>query len=223
MSCEYAIDKTLFINLKACLEPKPTLSDPNHWCHFTHSTDRPQIQTPISKPRPIRSITAAEIQFRRDKGQCFYCDDKFTPNHHCPNKHYLLLQVYDSEPPGQETDPPDDDPLLQMLKPEHHLSFNSLNGEHSTCTLCFQGKIQGVQVQVLLDSGSSDNFLQPRIAQRLKLKIQEAPQFQVLVGNGSTLTASGLIQDLPVMTQGHTLHLPVYLLPITSADLVLGA
>lgn len=65
--------------------------------------------------------------------------------------------------------------------------------------------------------------MQPRITQCLKLPIQQAPQFQVLVGNGSTPTASGLIQDLPVTIQGHNLHLPVYLLPITGADLVLGA
>ncbi|XP_058751457.1 uncharacterized protein LOC131624517 [Vicia villosa] len=184
---------------------------------------RPQTQTPIPKPRPIRSITSAEIQLRRDKGQCFYCDDKFTPNHRCPNKHYLLLQVDDFDSPEQETEPPDGDSLLQILETEHHLSFNALNGAQSAGTLRFQGQIQGIQVQVLLDSGSSDNFLQPRIAQCLKLPIQQAPQFQILVGNGSTLTASGLIQDLPVTIQGHNLHLPVYLLPITGADLVLGA
>lgn len=208
---------------KPIYNPSPhSLTRPTNAILPTPST-RPQTQTPISNPRPIRSITAAEIQLRRSKGQCFYCDDKFTPSHRCPNKHYLLLQIDDSDSPEQEPDPPDADSLLQILETEHHLSFNALNGAHSAGTLRFQGHIQGVQVQVLLDSGSSDNFLQPRIAQCLKLPIQQAPQFQVLVGNGSTLTASGLIQDLPVTIQGHNLHLPVYLLPITGADLVLGA
>nr|KYP39523.1 hypothetical protein KK1_039146 [Cajanus cajan] len=49
----------------------------------------------------------------------------------------------------------------------------------------FQGSINGLLVQVLLDSGSSDNFLQPRIAHSLKLPIEPIPQFQVLVGNGT--------------------------------------
>ncbi|KAI5441763.1 hypothetical protein KIW84_010996 [Lathyrus oleraceus] len=44
-----------------------------------------------------------------------------------------------------------------------------------------------------------------------------------MVGNGNSLTTSGYIADLPVEIQGHTLHIPVYLLPITGADLVLGA
>ena len=46
---------------------------------------------------------------------------------------------------------------------------------------------------------------------------------QVLVGNGNALTAEGLILDLEVKIQGHTLTLPVYLLPVSGADLVLGA
>jgi hypothetical protein len=37
------------------------------------------------------------------------------------------------------------------------------------------------------------------------------------------LTTFGHIADFPVTIQGNTLHLPVYLLPITGADLVLGA
>ncbi|XP_073225570.1 uncharacterized protein [Cicer arietinum] len=209
-------------------QPKKSFSNSN-----PHSLTRPtntllptpstHSQPPTSRARPIRSITAGEIQLWRDKGQCFYYDEKFSPTHRCPNKHYLLLQVDDLDPPEPETDPPDSDPLLVVLESEHHLSFHALKGVYSAGTIGFQGQIQGVQIQVLLDSGSSDNFLQPRIAQCLKLTIHEASQFQVLVGNGSTLTTSRLIQDLPVTIQGHTLHLSVYLLPITSADLVLGA
>ncbi|KAI5394606.1 hypothetical protein KIW84_061301 [Lathyrus oleraceus] len=44
-----------------------------------------------------------------------------------------------------------------------------------------------------------------------------------MVGNGNSLTTLGLIAELPVNIQGHILHIPVYLLPITGADLVLGA
>lgn len=107
--------------------------------------------------------------------------------------------------------------------PEHHLSFNALKGSQSKGTLRFLGSIQGVEIQILLDGGSSDNFLQPRVAQCLKLPVQPAPGFQVMVGNGHNLIAEGFIDNLKVHIQGHTLHLPVYLLLITGADLVLGA
>ena len=78
-------------------------------------------------------------------------------------------------------------------------------------------------IQILLDSGSSNNFLQPKIANCLKLPIEPASNFQVLVGNGNSLVAEGLVKQLEVMVQGHSLKLLVYLLPIAGADLVLGA
>lgn len=75
----------------------------------------------------------------------------------------------------------------------------------------------------MLDGGSFDDFLQPRIAQFLNIPIEPAPFFKVLVGNDNTVAAEGLIQDLNVDVQGYQLQLPVYLLPISGADLILRA
>jgi len=80
-----------------------------------------------------------------------------------------------------------------------------------------------VKVQVLLDNGSSDNFLQPRIAHCLKLAIEPTSKFQVLVGNGNSLIVEGMVRDVEVQIQRHSLKLPVYLLPVSGADVVLGA
>jgi len=51
----------------------------------------------------------------------------------------------------------------------------------------------------------------------------DAPKSQVLVGNGHSLVVEGLVQELEVSVQGHTLKILVYILPISGADLVLGA
>ena len=63
----------------------------------------------------------------------------------------------------------------------------------------FSGTINGMAVQILLDSGSSNNFLQPRIAKCLKLPIEPAPNFQVLVGNRHSLVVEGLVKQPEVM------------------------
>ncbi|MCH80874.1 Ty3/gypsy retrotransposon protein, partial [Trifolium medium] len=89
--------------------------------------------------------------------------------------------------------------------------------------LRFAGSIEHIAVQVLIDGGSSDNFLQPRIAKFLKLPIEPGPQFNVLVGNGEIMTAEGVIQQLPLEIQGHKLEVPVFLLPVAGADVILGA
>ncbi|WVY97768.1 hypothetical protein V8G54_029919 [Vigna mungo] len=47
--------------------------------------------------------------------------------------------------------------------------------------------------------------------------------FKVMVGNGNYMQAEGLIQQLTVQTQGNSFTLPVFLLPISGADPILGA
>ena len=42
------------------------------------------------------------------------------------------------------------------------------------------------------------------------------------VGNGNHMQAEGRVQDIQLQVQGHTFNVPVYLLPISGADLILG-
>ena len=164
------------------------------------------------------------MHLQRDKGLCFHCDERDSLNHKCPNRHMMLLEVDDDEeePQEEEQEHQQDSELVPVESPQHHLSFNALRGFIVAGTMRFEGRIQGAVVQILLDSGSSDNFIQPRIAKSLKLPIQPSPQFQVMVGNGQTMPTEGVVQDLQVTIQGHELTLSVYLLPITRADIVLG-
>jgi len=103
------------------------------------------------------------------------------------------------------------------------MSYNALKGCSSFGTLKFTGVINGLIVQVLVDNGSSDNFLQPRLDHFLKLPIEPIPKFQVLVGNGSALVVEERVSELEVKIQGHVLKLPMYLFDVTGVDLVLGA
>ena len=66
---------------------------------------------------------------------------------------------------------------LGNLSLDHHVSYNALKGSSGLGTMKFSGTINGLAVQILIDNGSSDNFLQPRIAKCLKLPIEIAPKF----------------------------------------------
>jgi len=113
--------------------------------------------------------------------------------HSCPDKQYLSLHIEEVDDPFPELELPASlsVPCL-AITPEHHVSFNALNGSSSLGIMRFHGLINSVTVQILLDSGSLDNFLQPRLAHYLKLPIELIPSFQVLVGNENSLTVEGL-------------------------------
>lgn len=90
-------------------------------------------------------------------------------------------------------------------------------------TMRFTGLVNGHQVQILLDGGSDDSFIQPRLAKFLHLDVQPSVPFKVMVGNGSALQVEGIVQNFQVQVQGHVLKIPVYLLSIEGAEIILGA
>ncbi|CAJ2662565.1 unnamed protein product [Trifolium pratense] len=194
----------------------------------------PILNTPPTRPMSqfqknpnIKRISPAERQLRRDKGLCYWCDEKFSFTHKCPNRQLMLLQYDDNDENSeidsaiQSPDSTTDSPTTNI--PEHHLSFNAMKGTSHIGILRFTGSIEQIKVQILIDGGSSDNFLQPRIAKCLKLPVEPASTFRVLVGNGEIMTAEGMINQLPLDIQGHKLEIPVYLLPVAGADVILGA
>ncbi|MCH84803.1 hypothetical protein A2U01_0005640, partial [Trifolium medium] len=123
----------------------------------------------------------------------------------------------DPDPPEDLHDLPIGDEI------QHHMSMNAMKGNSGTGIIRFTGMIGNIEIQVLVDGGSSDTYLQPRIAQFLKVPIEPTPKFQVLVGNGQCLTVEGIVRQLHIQVQGHELIVPAYLLPVAGADLILGS
>lgn len=86
----------------------------------------------------------------------------------------MLLLIDDDKPQDPELDPPDTIDFIKPTPLDHHLSLNAMNGASGVGTIKFTGKISAISVQILVDRGSSDSFLQPRIAHCLKLPIEPA-------------------------------------------------
>ena len=198
--------------------------------HTTKPNLPPLLPTPQIKPfnprnQNIKKISPAEIQLRREKNLCYFCDEKFSPAHKCPNRQVMLLQLEDDE----ELQPDRNQATIEEgeeggnVTETHHLSLNAMKGSNGVGTIRFTGQVGSIRVKILVDGGSSDNFIQPRVAQVLKLPIEPAPNLRVLVGNGQTLQAEGMIQQLPLHIQGQEVKVPVYLLQISGADVILGS
>lgn len=108
----------------------------------------------------------------------------------------------------------------------NHAYFNiskaAIMGPSSSQTLCTKGMIRELVVSVLIDSGSSHNIIQPRIAEFLGLPVVAIKPFSVFVGNGQTIECSGNCVDVPVTLSGHLFHIPFYVLPVHGANVILG-
>lgn len=54
-------------------------------------------------------------------------------------------------------------------------------------TIKFKVFINRKSVMVSVDSGSTHNFLQPKVVKKLNLTVFCSPQFNVMIGNGDRL------------------------------------
>ncbi|KAJ0020096.1 hypothetical protein Pint_31746 [Pistacia integerrima] len=78
------------------------------------------------------------------------------------------------------------------------------------------------KVVVLVDKGSTHNFISDRLENLLRLPVIPTEAFSVRVANGEKLKCQGRYDKVRVELQGTEFYLTLFSLPLTSLDLVLG-
>jgi len=117
------------------------------------------------------------------------------------------------------------DPEVELDSPENkpaQISLHALMGHTVPQTLQVMGQIQKQPVTVLIDSGSTHNFLQDRVAKQLDLTLEPTHSFQVLVGNGEELQYTMMCSQAPLFLGAREFRVNLFVLPLSGAELVLG-
>ncbi|XP_061373831.1 uncharacterized protein LOC133316132 [Gastrolobium bilobum] len=182
---------------------------------------------PPKSALPMRKLSQAEMLEKREKGLCFYCDEKFNRSHVCKGKLFILVmqpedddqQLLEDTAPSPET-VTEEIVIADTLTPE--ISLHAMAGQHSTSTLRVKGRIGNASVQILVDGGSTHNFIQDRLVKFLGLETVPTQKFQVLVGNGEKMNCLGMCPQVALEMQGHGFCPDLYVLPIQGAKVVLG-
>ncbi|KAJ0744829.1 putative nucleotidyltransferase, Ribonuclease H [Helianthus annuus] len=179
---------------------------------------------PISKPSTFnpnpqaRRITSTEAKERREKGLCYYCDEKFTPGHRCTKPQLFMisdLSVDDNVGDSAESEPEPIDDLPEV-------SFHAITGALHPQTIRLVGKIGNKQVLVLVDGGSTHNFIDQSLVTRFGLTVSQEAKLEVMVANRERLTCMGQVRGLTLTVQGYTITTDYYVLPVAACQVVLG-
>lgn len=91
-----------------------------------------------------------------------------------------------------EPDPLESPPQASEVITDDLSHMYSMDGRPRTTTLEFHGFIGAAEVFILVDTGSTNNFLHPRIAKKVKLAPTVTRPFRVYVGNGQSLICSNV-------------------------------
>lgn len=105
------------------------------------------------------------------------------------------------------------------LKVEPKISLNAIIGTSKPNTIRIKGKIIGEDVVILIDFGSTHNFLDPLVVRKYKDIIDRSNIIKVKVANRQVLTSEGFFQT-EVKIQGITSCPKFHTLSMGGCDVV---
>jgi len=198
------------------------------------------VTTPASAPLalpakphaglPIHRISPAQMKERRERGLCYYCDDKWQPGHKCKSPSlYLLsgLELLSDVAPDDvyfdSTDTIEPTPEFDVVEcKDPEISLNAISGSLGAKSMRLLGFLLQHRVSILVDSGSSHNFLDQSLLLKVPLSLEPTNRLQVNIADGTTIPCSGMASSVSLRIQGHTILSNFYLIPLGGCDVVLG-
>jgi hypothetical protein len=110
----------------------------------------------------------------------------------------------------------------ELIEMTPEISFHAITGAEHPQTIRVLGKLQNKSLIVLIDGGSTHNFIDQAIATRFGLPIVKDRKLQVVVANRERVECAGRCQGIMLSIQGITITTDYYVLPVAACQVVLG-
>jgi hypothetical protein len=168
------------------------------------------------------SKTPQQLEERKEKGLCFNCNNKYSKGHKCGEKKLFYIDCEEKEEKEQE--PSQDENREAILSEEltPTISCNELDGIRTPQTLKIEGYIKNKKVIVLIDFGSTHNFIHYKLAKALNCFVYPAPEFHVMIADGGTINCSGKCNKINLTMGEYVINIPMIDIPMGGVDVVLG-
>jgi hypothetical protein len=164
------------------------------------------------KPQPTR-LTHQQLEERKAKGLCFNCDNKYSKGHKCGEKKLFYIDCEEEEEQEQEQEQePSQDENVEAISSEEltpTISCNALAGINTPQTLKIEGYIKKKKVIVLIDFGTTHNFIHYKLAKDLNCFVYPAPEFQVMIVDVGTINCSGKCNKINLTMGEYVMNSPM--------------
>jgi len=102
------------------------------------------------------------------------------------------------------------------------ISMHAMEGNASSQTIRLMGYIHNKPVSILLDTGSTHNFVGPKVVQRAGLKLTPEPSFRVTIAGDDKLYSEGCCKLVHINRQGKHIITDFHVLSIGGCQMILG-
>jgi hypothetical protein len=172
---------------------------------------------------------------RRKQGLCYYCDEKYELGNKCREHKFFqidalassyhddipLYEVLDQEV-AQPSDPIEYLVVTSMESVELVILLHALSSISTPHTLKIKGYIKHRPVVVLVDSGSTHNFIHCRLADEIHYFVRPVSNFQILIANGGTMKCGGRCENVKIQMGDYHMKTHMFSISMGGCDIVLG-
>jgi hypothetical protein len=161
---------------------------------------------------------------------CYNCDGKYFPRHKCKEQNIymaILEDVLEEEVKAplvsMSLEPTDMTPPSDPPKVEPVISINDLTRFSAPQTIKLIGYINHRKFIILVDSGSTHNFIHYHIVQETNCYICAVNNFQIMIANGGSMKYRGRCENVHLQIGEYHLKSHMFSINMGSCDITLGA
>ncbi|XP_026416642.1 uncharacterized protein LOC113312098 [Papaver somniferum] len=171
---------------------------------------------------PIRRLTYAQMQKRKDKGLCYNCDEFYRHDHKCKTQHLFMLitdeDMEESDPISpavhQVDSPPPSDSTMEI-------SLHALTGNVVHDTIRIAGHLHKKPIMILIDTGSTHSFIDFKLTEQLGIHASPRCHMTVTVANGDSTIIHDICNTLGLEMKANHFSFDLRVLPLGGYDMVL--
>ncbi|XP_020186159.1 uncharacterized protein [Aegilops tauschii subsp. strangulata] len=196
--------------------PLPLPPPPSRPAPAAGATDRRGTDAARAESTKLKALR----DYRRARGLCFRCGEKWGHDHVCPTSVQLhvveeLLDVFGIDNTIDMQLPPSEDTVMAI-------SLSAVSGGVSAKAFQLRAWIQSREVLMLVDSGSTNSFINQDLAANLSSARPLPRACRVRVADGGELLCSAVVSACEWCTQGHEFRTDLKVLALGTYDTILG-
>lgn len=199
--------------------PKPSFPLP-----VPPKIDKAKTEAEPTKTSSTDEIIASLKAYRRDRGLCDKCAEKWRHGHKCATtvQLHVMQEMWDllaDESTGNSD-------ITTEEAPQEHIylaiSSEAITGKCTAKTLQLRGSIQGKSMNILVDSGSSHTFISSVLASNLTGLAIVSNRLYVQVANGDRLACDKQLRNAKWHIQGVAFVSNLKVISLPCYDMILG-
>ncbi|XP_019191750.1 PREDICTED: uncharacterized protein LOC109186281 [Ipomoea nil] len=161
----------------------------------------------------------------REQNRCFRCFDPWSPGHKCKSPTFNIIEGVenlDCEEEANEEQPVSVESVIAPESETVEVTLCAVIGGEGFNTIKLMGSIGKQAITILVDSGSTHSFLDPRVLNQMKIIPEKSSPLMVTVANWNTMVCDLKCDGLKWQVQNVVFERDFRVLKLGGCDMVLG-